>query len=214
MIQDQSRAGYFGGSDTAKVVSANRKTDSWKKWWDEKLGGKKTFYGNAYTIAGNVYEHSILTAIDKSINFDRQIIIDSPRMLLRVNYDGNLDNAIYEIKTHKNDKTFDITNNYWMQAQVEMFAWKYAHEHNRTDSEFVPVQKLEEFYIVSYALDPEEVSQAQNVDEEEAYAGRLPIHEDRLIYHKVKYDKSWIKGEYLPALKELSKALRKGKYPA
>lgn len=213
MIQNQSRAGYFGASDTIKVTSKNRNTKTWKDFWEEKLGGGATFTGTAFTIAGNLWEHSILTAIDKCMNFDRQIIIDTPRMLLRVNYDGNDDHNIYEIKTHKNDKEFEITNAYWQQAQVEMFAWNYAHEHGRTDTEFVPVQKLEELQIVSYALRPDEVYDIQWIDEDEAYAGKLPVDESRLVFHKVKYDKSFIKGEYLPALKELTKALRKGKYP-
>lgn len=213
MIHSTDRSGYFGASDTSTMMYKNRSTKKWKNFWDEKLGGAPTFYGNEFTRAGNLWEHSILSAIDKGINFDRQIILNSPRMLLRVNYDGNDDHNIFEIKTHKDDKEFAVTDAYWMQVQVQMFAWNYAHEHGRTDTEFVPVEKLESLTIVSYALKPNEIYDVGWIDEQDAFAGRLPVEESRLVYHPIKYDKSWIKGEYLPVLKELTKALRKGKYP-
>ena len=213
MIQSHDRSGYFGASDTKRVVAKNRNTESFKKFWNEKLGGPPTFFANKHTIAGTKYEHSIIRAVAEDMNWDRQIILDTPRMLLRVNYDGNDEHNIYEIKTHASDKVFEITEEYWMQAQVEMYAWKYAHEHGRTDSEFVPVEKLDSFQIVSYALNAEELNTADLIDDDDAYAGRLDIDHSRLKFHPVKYDKSWIKGEYLPALKELTKALRKGKYP-
>ena len=213
MIHSTDRSGYFGASDTSTMMYKNRSTKKWKNFWDEKLGGAPTFNGNEFTRAGNLWEHSILSAIDKGINFDRQIILNSPRMLLRVNYDGNDDHNIFEIKTHKDDKEFTVTDAYWMQVQVQMFAWNYAHEHGRTDTEFVPVEKLESLTIVSYALKPNEIYDVGWIDEQDAFAGRLPVEESRLVYHPIKYDKSWIKGEYLPVLKELTKALRKGKYP-
>ena len=213
MIHSQDRSGYFGASDTKTMMEKNRSTLKWKEFWNVKLGGESSFHGNEYTRAGNLWEHSILTAIDKKINFDRQIILNNPRMLLRVNYDGNNNDTIYEIKTHKNDREFTVTEPYWMQVQVQMFAWNYAHEHGRTDTEFVPVSKLDTLYIVSYGLKPNEIYDVDWIDEDDAFAGRLPVEESRLVYHPIKYDKSWIKGEYLPVLKELTKALRKGKMP-
>lgn len=209
MIGNQSRAGYIGASDCKRVMAKNRASQSWKEWWLVKIGEmESTFYGNEFTRAGNAWEHSILTAINPGINFDRTIILDNKRMLLRVNYDGNTDNDIYEIKTHKNDHDFELTNEYWMQAQVQMFCWKYAHEHKLPDTDFMPVEKLNSLTVVSYALRPDEVY--RDFDDDECYAGKLPVDQDRLEFHPVKYDKAWIKEDYLPRLKELSKYLRKG----
>jgi hypothetical protein len=39
------------------------------------------------------------------------------------------------------------------------------------------------------------------------------VDPERIILHPVKYDKAWIKGNYLPRLKELARALKKRKSP-
>jgi len=212
MIGNQSRAGYIGASDTKWVMRKNRMSQSYKNWWSVKLGADPQFYGNEFTRAGNMWEHSILTAVNPQIDFDRTIILDNRKMLLRVNYDGNTAHSIYEVKTHKNDHDFELTKEYWMQAQVQMFAWKYANEHGLPDTNFGEVEELESLTVVSYALTPADVY--RDFDDDEAYAGKMLVDKDRLQYHEVEYDKAWIKGEYLQNLKELSKYLRKGQYPA
>lgn len=196
MIGNQDRSGYFGASDTNKVLSKNRDTRTWKQWWAVKLGEQEPeFKGSIYTEAGNKYEHPILRSISGKINFDRQIIYE--KFLLRVNYDGDLDGTIYEVKTHKAEKEFEVSTAYYNQAQVEMFAYKKMQE----ELELPPFKKL---YIVSYALYPDEYY--KDWDEVEIDANRIKFSE-------VKYDKQFIKGEYLPKLKELARALRKGKTP-
>lgn len=62
---------------------------------------------------------------------DKQIIIDR----LRVNLDGNTNTCIYEVKTHKINKEFKVSKQYWRQAQVEMYA-----------------SNIHKLYIVAYGL--------------------------------------------------------------
>ena len=121
MIDNFDRSGYFGASDTSMVIADNRQTKTWRQWWLVKLGEmESTFSGSIYTEAGNKYEHRILKAISEEITLDRQIIIE--KLKLRVNYDGDLDGTIYEVKTHKAEKDFEISKQYWRQAQVEMLS--------------------------------------------------------------------------------------------
>lgn len=148
------------------------------------------FAGSIYTDAGNKYEHHILRSISEDIEFDGQIMID--KLLLRVNYDGWLDGTIYEVKTHRSDKVFEITNAYWSQAQVEMYAYKQRYD------------DFKKLYIVSYPLYPDEYY-TEHED--------IQIDFSRIKFQEVKYDKSWVKSEYLPKLKELSRYLKKGKMP-
>lgn len=144
MIKNLDRSGYFGASDTRYVMADNRDTESWKRWWREKLGAPTEFAGNRSTIAGTMWEHPILDALDKDITKDGQIIIEDKR--IRVNYDGYKDGVIYEVKTHSAKKEFKVTDAYWCQCQVEMYAYQEMHE-----KWFLPpFQKL---YIVEYPLD-------------------------------------------------------------
>ena len=219
MIHNYDRSGFIGASDTNYVTANNWKTGRWADWWDVKLGRKESvFHGNAYTRAGNLWEHSILTAVDKSIDFDRQIIIDTTnrkrkKMLLRVNYDGNTDFNIYEVKSHKSSKQYEITEAHRQQCPVEMFAWNYAHEHEIPDADGNEVKALNKLWILSYALTPDEVFDTDWIDEDEAYAGKLPVDPSRIIPHPVKYDKAFIQSIYTPKLIELTKALIANKYP-
>lgn len=194
MIDNFDRSGYFGASDTSMVIADNRQTKTWRQWWLVKLGEmESTFSGSIYTEAGNKYEHKILKAISEEITLDRQIIIE--KLKLRVNYDGDLDGTIYEIKTHKAEKDFEVTKQYWRQAQVEMYAYKTMEK----ELELPPFKKL---YIVSYPLFPDEY-----------YINREDIQVDmkRVKFTPIKYDKQFVKGEYLPKLKECARALKKGK---
>ena len=195
MIHSTDRSGAFGASDTKYVMSKNHNTKTWKSWWDTKLGKAENNFGSIYTEAGNKYEHPILKAINEDMMLDGQIIHN--RYLLRVNYDGFLDGTIYEVKTHKADKSFEISTAYWQQAQVEMFVYQ-----EKCKEWFLPPFK--ELYIVSYGLHEDEYY----LDWDE-----IEVDPDRIVYHPVAYDKSWVKGEYIPKVRELARALKKGKFP-
>ncbi len=183
MIKDLDRSGYFGASDSAKVMAKNRASKTWRNWWLEKLGLRKNTYASKAMRAGTAWEHKILDAVDPAIRKDHQIILE--RHLLRVNYDGDLDGAIYEVKTHNSLKGFSVTKPYWMQAQVEMYA-----------------MGTKELCIVSYGLVPEEYDNYF-----------LPVDAKRMGFHPVERDETWIRNEYLPRLEELCRALRKGRMP-
>lgn len=116
MIRDENRAGWFGASDTARIMG-NWDTLTFRLWWLEKLGIRTNHIKTDAMQAGTAYEHKILSAI--GINkMDRQIKIHVLR--LRVNLDGEDCETITEVKTHKGD--FKVSKAYWQQCQVEMFA--------------------------------------------------------------------------------------------
>lgn len=183
MIANHDRSGWFGASDSSKVVAKNRGSKSWLNWWNEKLGLRENTYVNKAMRAGTAWEHKILDAVNPKIRKDHQIVIKKYR--LRVNYDGDLNGTVYEVKTHDFDNEFKVTKPYWRQAQVEMFA-----------------MKTKKLYIVEYGLIREEYDNYF-----------LPVDDKRIHFHPVEYDKQWINNEYLPCLKELCRALRKGRMP-
>lgn len=183
MITNHDRSGWFGASDTRFVVAKRRDTKSWLEWWNEKLGHSKREIHTEAMAAGTAWEHKILEAVNPAIRKDHQITVEKYR--LRVNYDGDLDGTVYEVKTHNFLKGFSVTKPYWMQAQVEMYA-----------------MKTKKLYIVAYGLIAEEYKD---------YSGE--VDDKRIDFHKVEYDKGWIQNEYLPRLKELCRALRKGRIP-
>lgn len=181
MIQSQDRSNYIGASDTSFVVG-NWKTKTFEKWWLEKIGMHKNILSTEAMKAGNNYEHKILEALNiKGLEMDKQIIIDR----LRVNMDGNTNTCIYEVKTHKEEKEFKVSKQYWRQAQVEMYA---SNIHN--------------LYIVAYALRENDYKNFFN-----------EIDKERIQKIKVEYDKNFIKNEYLPRLKILTKCLKEGVFP-
>ena len=196
MIKSQDRSGWFGASDTSMVVTKNRDTKTFKQWWSIKMGEQEnSFTGTKYTEAGNKYEHPILRAINPDIVFDRQIKIE--KYLLRVNYDGDLNGIIYEVKTHKAEHEFVVSPQYYRQAQVEMYAYKAMQAE-------LGLPDFQRLYIVSYALYPDEYyTNYDNVEVDPA----------RIRFSEIQYDKSFIKDEYKPNLKYLSRCLRKGKIP-
>ena len=181
MISNADRSYWIGASDTSYVVG-NRNTDSFRKWFYVKLGITESHIDNKYTRAGTHFEHKILATLG-DVRKDYQIII--PELRLRVNYDGDKDGVIYEVKTHKADKPFKVTAAYWRQAQVEMFA-----------------MKTRELYIVSYGLIEEDYSN---------YFAE--IDESRKAKTKIEYDEAWINNVYLPNLAEIKDCLERGVLP-
>ena len=181
LIQSQDRSYYIGASDTSIVVG-NWETKTFEKWWLEKLGLYKNDFCTEATKAGNNYEHKILDSLEiKELEKDKQIIIDR----LRVNLDGNTDTCIYEVKTHKKEKEFKVSKQYWRQAQVEMYA-----------------SKIEKLFIVAYGLEEQDYNNYFN-----------KIDKNRIQLFEIRYDEQFITNEYIPKLRILTECLKKGVFP-
>ena len=142
MIHNKSRAGWFGASDTARIMG-NWDTLTFRLWWLEKLGIRTNHIKTDAMQAGSAYEHKILSAIGVK-KMDRQIKLRVLR--LRVNLDGEDRETITEVKTHKGD--FKVSKAYWQQCQVEMFATRKLCRivsYQLTDAEyenfFLPIDK-------------------------------------------------------------------------
>lgn len=179
MITNQDRSGWFGASDT-HFITGNWETKTFQSWWLVKLGLKTNEFTTKAMRVGTHYEHKILDTIP-GVRKDHQIIIQN--LLLRVNYDGDKDGTIYEVKTHL--KEFKVTKAYWQQAQVEMFA-----------------MNTKDFFIVSYQLTEGDYKNYFN-----------EIDLSRIVYHQIKYDEDFINTKYLPDLKTLNKCLVDGALP-
>ena len=119
MIADKDRSGWFGASDTDKIIG-NYKTATFEKWWMQKMGINRHHFDNQYTLAGTHFEHRILESLGIQMEFDKQVILEDLR--LRVNLDGNDTDTIYECKTYKHEKGFKMPRKYIQQVQVQMFA--------------------------------------------------------------------------------------------
>lgn len=186
MIHNKDRAFWIGASDTSYVVG-NWETMSFKKWWLEKMGLRRNTLQTKAMKCGNAFEHLILDVI--GCEKDKQICF--PEIALRINYDGTVGTSnIYEIKTHKTEKTFKITANYWRQAQVELYGFK---------RKYGVIPNLQ---IVSYPLSDRE------------YANYfVEIDPKRLTFHDIEYDEKFIEEQYVPRLKSLYEALKKGTMP-
>lgn len=184
MITNKDRSLWFGASDARFITAKNRTSKSWQNWWDVKLGLREMELHSREIDAGNAWEHKILKEVREDMRLDYQIVIEKYR--LRVNLDGDHDGTIYEAKTHSSMKDFKVVSPYWKQAQVQMFAFK--------------TKKL---YIVAYGLIDSEYSNYHTA-----------VDPKRITFHKVEYDKQWINSVFLPNLKELCRALRKGRFPA
>lgn len=107
-----------------------------------------------------------------------------PEIALRVNLDGNTGRRIHEVKTHREQWT-SLPEQYVRQVQVQMYAFG-----------------TEEAEIVDYLV---------NKDDEKNFF--LPIDPERLHRHPVAYDRKFIDERFLPALRELAEALKKGELP-
>lgn len=181
MIQSKDRSYYIGASDTSMVVG-NWNTKTFENWWLEKLGFYKNNFSTDAMKAGNNYEHKILDSLNiEELEKDKQIIIDR----LRVNLDGNTNTCIYEVKTHKQDKEFKVSKQYWRQAQVEMYA-----------------SKIYELFIVAYGLEDKDYVNYFN-----------EIDTKRLELIPIEYDYKFIEAEYLPKLMILTDCLKRGVFP-
>lgn len=119
MIADKDRSGWFGASDTDKIIG-NYKTATFEKWWMQKLGINNDHFDNKFTLAGTHYERRILESLGIPMEFDKQIILEDLR--LRVNLDGNTEDTNFECKTYRFEKGFKMPRKYINQVQVQMFA--------------------------------------------------------------------------------------------
>lgn len=185
MIADQSRAGFFGASDTATIMG-NWSTKTFAKWWGQKLGINDDHFTNRAMNAGTYYEHAILEHIGAPRR-DHQIII--PDLLLRVNLDGDGPRQIYEVKTHSAEKEFKVSKAYLQQVLVQMYAKK------RIEG-CTPLAQ-----IVSYGLLEEDYNNFFN-----------EIDPARLKRHYIDYDGAFV-AKYLKRLEYLAWCLREGKWP-
>lgn len=183
MIADKDRSGYFGASDTS-FICGNWETKTFEKWWLIKLGIHHQELKTEAIMAGNNYEHKIIDKLEekigKKLQRDKQIIIDR----LRVNLDSNTEDTIYEIKTYKSDRKFNVSKQYWRQVQVQMYA-----------------TGIRKAYIVAYPLTEQE------------YINYLTeLDKDKIELYKVEYDEKFI-DEYKEKLKILTECIKKGTFP-
>lgn len=185
MIKNKDRSGWFGASDTARIMG-NWNTQTFALWWCEKLGFIHNNFSNKYTVAGSEYEHKISEAINIKLNIklklDRQIKIRKYK--LRINLDSESSKTIYEIKTFNIEKGFEKTPTaYIQQVRVQMFFAK----------------KLG--MIVAYPMT------------EEHYKNFfIPVEQDSLLFIPVEQDNEFIKS-YTKRIRYLSKCLKKGVFP-
>lgn len=117
MIASQDRSGWFGASDTARIMGS-WKTKTFADWWLVKLGVKENNFTSVAMQTGTFKEHQILDFL-KIRDRDRQI--KKPRLRLRANLDGETAKMVHEVKTYHKDE-FKVSTAYWQQAQVEMYA--------------------------------------------------------------------------------------------
>lgn len=182
MIESKDRSGYFGASDTPYIIG-NWKTETFTKWWMQKIGINRDHFDNKYTSAGTHYEHRILESLGIPMELDKQIILEDLR--LRVNLDGNTDDCIFECKTYKYEKGFKMPRKYIQQVQVQMFA-----------------SGLRKAKIIVYGLKEE--------DYDNYFHDIDPERRDAVI---ITYDERWINEVYLPKLKYLAECLKEGRFP-
>ena len=185
MISSQDRSGWFGASDVGYIMG-NWNTKSFKDWWLTKLGLNTKHFTNTAMNAGTYYEGRILDVVG-SKRRDHQILI--PELLLRINLDGDSPLQIDEIKTHKADKQFKVTKQYWQQVQVQCFG--KLQEEGRVPSAT----------IHAYGLKEDDYKNFFN-----------EIDHKRLTHHPVIYDPAFIK-QFLSRLEYLRDCLKKGVFP-
>lgn len=182
MIESKDRSGYFGASDTDKIIG-NWKTATFEKWWMQKIGINRDHFENRYTSAGTHLEHRILESLGIPMELDKQIIIEELR--LRVNLDGNDADTIYECKTYKYDKGFNLPRKYINQVQVQMFA-----------------SGMRKAKIITYGLKEE--------DYDNYFLDIDPSRRDEIL---ITYDERWVEQTYLPSLVYLANRLKEGRWP-
>lgn len=186
VIQTNDRSGYFGASDTSYIMG-NWNTKSFQNWWLVKLGISTNDYKSVAMNAGTYYEHAILDVIGCPRR-DHQIIIS--KYNLRINYDGDGEGRIDEVKTHSIEKPFKVTKGYLMQTRVQMYG-KLCEE-----------GKLPRANIWAYGLRDEDYSNFFN-----------PIDRERLIPYPIEYDAEFI-DSYIEKVTFLKGALERGLFPS
>lgn len=132
MIDSKDRSGWFGASDTDRVVGSFD-TKTFIDWWLTKEGVTSNNFESAEMNAGTHWEHRILERVNEDMEMDKQILL--PELRLRVNLDGNTENCIYECKTYKANKPFKVPLKYKRQVWVQMYG-----------------SKIGKAYIVAYGL--------------------------------------------------------------
>ena len=182
MIDSYDRSGYFGASDTDRIIG-KWTSNTWLKWWLQKLAINNDRFDNVYTLAGTHFEHRVLQSLGIPMQLDRQII--SEELRLRVNLDGNTDDCIYECKTYKADKPFKLPRKYVNQVNVQMYA-----------------SDLRRAKIVVYGL--------QNKDYLNFFGD---IDPKRRMIFDIQYDEHFINDIYLPRLIYLAECLKRGIIP-
>lgn len=186
MISNTDRKWWFGASDSEMIVNPNHKSTSWQKWWKVKCGLEEPdFKGTRYTAAGTRFEHPILQCFDKNMNMDRQLIIGDKR--LRVNYDGDKNGTIFEVKTHGAKRGFEITPYIEAQVQTQMYVWKQCRD------------DFSGLYILSYAMTEDDYNNMEPTVED--------IDFDRIKVHRCKYRRAWVK-HFLKCLEPLTEELK------
>jgi hypothetical protein len=189
MIASKDRSGWFGASDVDKIVG-NWNTKTWVDWWLVKIGVARNNIETVAMNAGTHKEHQILEYVSPFMEMDKQIII--PDLRLRINLDGNLDEHIYEVKTHSAEKVFKPSKKQIQQVMVQMLGVKMQ-----------GCYKLEPMAdIVSYGL-----------TEEDYKNYFLPINPKRLNLHPIAYDEWWVEAVFLPRITYLEDCLTKGILP-
>ena len=184
MIKDHDRSLWIGASDTSYVMG-NWKTETFSKWWLQKLGDNKDHIQTKAMKVGNAFEHKILDVMPRVLLKDDRISI--PELWLRVNYDGTGYDYICEVKTSKND--YKLSKAHWQQAQVEMLAWIWL------------TGNIPDLEIAAY-----------KVTEDEYRNYFTPINTDRIVILPVEYDESFAE-KYLEKLKVLHECIEKGVKP-
>ena len=182
MISNKDRSGWFGASDTDKIIG-NVNTKTFTKWWFEKLGADRNNFTNEAMQTGTHYEHRILKSLGLNMELDKQIIIED--LKLRVNLDGNTEDAIYECKTYRFEKGFKVPIKYKRQVWVQMYA-----------------SGIKKAYIVAYGLTDKDYKNFFN-----------EIDKDRLQIIPIEYDEKFIISKFLPRLRYFVQCLKKGVIP-
>jgi hypothetical protein len=182
MIESKDRSGYFGASDTDKIIG-KWTSETFAKWWMQKIGINRDHFENKYTSAGTHLEHRILESLGIPMELDKQIILED--ILLRVNLDGNDCDTVYECKTYKYENGFKLPRKYINQVQVQMFA-----------------SGLRKAWIIAYGL--------TEGDYDNYFHEIDPNRRDEIF---IVYDERWITEVYLPRLKYLAECLKEGRFP-
>ena len=197
---NMDRRFWIGASDTHMVMSDARSGENWKRWWAIKTGlanVTSSGFHTKYTEAGDVYEKPIARAFGENVTEDRTILL--PDYSIRVNYDADTFNEpvhkIIECKTFKDangrlDVRGQTYKHYYMQMQVEMFAWEQNFG-ERVDGEM----------RIYYLKDEDYESASRGI--------ALPLEPDRLECRTVLYNPLWIEMFYLPKLMPLAESLKR-----